>query len=365
MIQTTVKQIALHWHRTLGIIMGVVMLMFTLTGIVLIVEKQLPTKEDSWSIVPTPPALSAVELIDLVQTHFFDRHLDWLDLPQHPTQAAQARFKDDRGEFDVYLDPYSGQLLDQIPRNPGMMAIVHKLHGNFLLGKWGSGFVGLSGVGLLAVTLTGLLRWTGWRKFTHGLRLRWSAKPRLLNYDFHNVAGFWVVTFLIMIAITGAVMGFHPLLQHFFKLTPNPEPFIISSAASSAVSSAYPSSQIKLTTVIDQAQVVALPHHHFHRLQLPKTLGDPYILQFDSENHDRIKIKVNLDLDSRYIVRVEKQAQSHRTWKKYFDQLHTGDYGHSWIAWMYVLLAGISAIVSATGLIIGWNRMKVSLKTLR
>jgi uncharacterized iron-regulated membrane protein len=98
---------------------------------------------------------------------------------------------------------------------------IHRLHGDFLLGKLGKWLVGFSGLGLLIISFTGLWRWTGWRKLSSGLHIRWQAKPQAINYDVHNVSGLLVLAFLLMIGITGTFMGLYGPIAKLFPTVPN------------------------------------------------------------------------------------------------------------------------------------------------
>ncbi|HEV8313227.1 MAG TPA: PepSY-associated TM helix domain-containing protein, partial [Burkholderiaceae bacterium] len=89
---------------------------------------------------------------------------------------------------------------------------IYELHRSLLGGETGHTLVGIGGLVLLGITLSGLaLAWprgaqrVGWRR---ALTIkRTAAAPRIV-YDVHRAVGLWVLPFLLLMCITGAYLSF-------------------------------------------------------------------------------------------------------------------------------------------------------------
>lgn len=112
--------------------------------------------------------------------------------------------------FHAYFNPYNAELIHLQDMNKGWLNYLKKLHRNLLLGDPGREIVHL--VTLLAVPmlLTGLVIWwpVSGRPVRNKFFIVWSASPKKLNYDLHNILGFYATWVLIFIVATGIYWGF-------------------------------------------------------------------------------------------------------------------------------------------------------------
>ena len=112
------------------------------------------------------------------------------------------------GQAHVYVNPYSGELLGSRVWRHSIIGFMYELHVYLFAGKIGAIVVGIGGLLLLLLSVTGLILWPGWRRLVSGLKIRWRSPWRLLNYDLHKVGGIVSVVFLVVIASTGAGLVF-------------------------------------------------------------------------------------------------------------------------------------------------------------
>lgn len=106
----------------------------------------------------------------------------------------------------VWIDPSSGQVLDDAPTSGTFMWYMHFVHGLLLIPEIGRQVVGWMGVFLLVSAITGLVVfWPGRRRFFAALK--WQ-KQQGKAINIHRQTGVILSLVLIVEAITGAWISF-------------------------------------------------------------------------------------------------------------------------------------------------------------
>jgi uncharacterized iron-regulated membrane protein len=209
------KQFIFKLHRIVGIMAGLLLAIIGLTGsslvfrdeITLLLHPQLSVVAEQGDRSPID-RLSLQQAADLVSPQFPKHKIQFIELPK-PKQPYHLLLRSKKKELtDVYLHPYSGNILAVLPRDQNVMAVIRQLHVSFLAGEPGKYVVGSCGILLLTLAITGTMLWPGWRKLKDGFRLRWKTSGLVLNYDLHQIGGILSVTFLLIFAATGALMTF-------------------------------------------------------------------------------------------------------------------------------------------------------------
>ena len=115
--------------------------------------------------------------------------------------------------FTVYLNPYSGKILEKINMDEGFFRFI--LDGHFYL--WlpheiGQIVVASATLVFLILLLSGLYLWYPRNKNATKQRFKFNWKKttkwKRKNYDLHNITGFYVLLIALVFAITGLVWGF-------------------------------------------------------------------------------------------------------------------------------------------------------------
>lgn len=122
----------------------------------------------------------------------------------------------------VYVNPYTGQVLGTRADELEFLDYVHQLHlrlawpGSGERGSPGKQIMSWAGVALLLLLVSGLVLW--WP--TKRIWVRRDARGRPFWFDLHNAVGIFSLVFLLILSITGIMIGFErtttPL---FYKLT--------------------------------------------------------------------------------------------------------------------------------------------------
>lgn len=112
--------------------------------------------------------------------------------------------------FIANLNPYTGEVLHLQDMKKGWLNYLKFLHRNLILDTMGRQIVHWGTLLYLIMTLTGIVIWWPSKKKERKQKfmIKWGASGKRLNYDLHNVLGFyssWVLLFLI---VTGLFWGF-------------------------------------------------------------------------------------------------------------------------------------------------------------
>ncbi len=119
-----------------------------------------------------------------------------------------------KGTERIVSDSATGQMLGTI--QPNWMDWMVDLHRNLLSGAAGRSVVGVIGVILFALSITGLLMWlSGTRSWCAWTSVRRRGSGIRFNYELHRASGLWAYAFLAMISLTGTELAF----PNFFRQT--------------------------------------------------------------------------------------------------------------------------------------------------
>jgi len=113
----------------------------------------------------------------------------------------------------VLINPYSGKVTLVEDHKYEFFAVVKMLHWSLLINHpIGQQIIGWSTFIFVFLLISGMVMW--WPKnlkksnFDKSFKIKWSAKLKRINYDLHNVLGFYVMTICLVLALTGMVWAF-------------------------------------------------------------------------------------------------------------------------------------------------------------
>ncbi len=115
--------------------------------------------------------------------------------------------------YHAYLNPYSGKLIHLQDMKKGVINKLKGLHRNLLLGQIGREIVHWVTLLALPMLITGVYLWATARvtRTKQRFRIKWDASPKRLNYDLHNVLGFYATWIVVFMILTGIFWGFEPV----------------------------------------------------------------------------------------------------------------------------------------------------------
>lgn len=117
----------------------------------------------------------------------------------------------------IYMNPYTGEILNVKSFSRGDSPDFFRWILNGHRALWlpydiGRPIVGVAVIIFLILLISGIVLWwpTKWIKsiIDKSFKIKWDASFKRVNYDFHNVLGFYSCIFLFFIAVTGLVWSF-------------------------------------------------------------------------------------------------------------------------------------------------------------
>jgi uncharacterized iron-regulated membrane protein len=148
--------------------------------------------------------------------------LDSYQLPYTPTSAAEVLVDKGTAQYRVYIHPQTLAVLHVDNEDHRVDVFMSRLHGELLIGQYGSWIVELAAAWAVVMIVTGLFLW--WPRNAKGLggvlypRLR--AGGRTFWKDIHSVTGIYVSFFALFLLFTGlpwakAWGGYLKAIRHF------------------------------------------------------------------------------------------------------------------------------------------------------
>ncbi|MEM1260540.1 MAG: PepSY-associated TM helix domain-containing protein [Bacteroidota bacterium] len=230
----SVKKLIGKVHLWLGLASGLVVFIVSITGCIYVFKKELRslfhnsyvhinTKEGSYgNFIP------ASELLDIAKAEMGKGFkVTLLETGNHDKAASVRFYKDsehakgrqfvwygDKSDYfyTVYIHPFSGQVLKVENTKWEFFNLVVQVHTNLLIGPIGQTIVSFSVLVFVIMLLTGIILWWPHNKKSFRTRtwFRWkpNAKWARKNYDLHNILGFYMLFFALIISITGLSWSF-------------------------------------------------------------------------------------------------------------------------------------------------------------
>ena len=225
----TAKYYIRQIHLWLGLVSGLVVLIVSLTGCIFVFQKEITeARHPEWYFVT--PASHTLPLDSLRQTAqaalgtahplsymvtYRDPAHSWEFMSYRENDTALTIFGGMEYYQSVFLDPHTGRVTGFRDYKYDFFSIVKYLHWSLLLNTpYGQPIVAWSTVVFVIGLITGLVLW--WpKKWTKAMRdrsfkIKWKASFRRINYDLHNVPGFYCLIPALIIAVTGLVFAWPP-----------------------------------------------------------------------------------------------------------------------------------------------------------
>ena len=133
------------------------------------------------------------------------RPVEKMLVPEADNQTTEFVLGKHRDKVSVYVDPYKAEVTGAVAIKDTLMFDIRKLHGELLLGAYGTKVVELVASWCFVLIITGIYVW--WPKGGFTLvslyRIRRGEGKRIFYRDLHAVLGFWLSLFLLIILAGG------------------------------------------------------------------------------------------------------------------------------------------------------------------
>ena len=217
----TLKKLIGQVHLWIGLIIGILFFLIAISGAILTWQPELRHFIFKQGIDPQEG--SFILPSDLKTT--LDK-----EFPEGDYRTAFFRERDKTCEVLLYgqgtyyvaqMNPYTAELVHLQDMNTGFISTMIGLHRNLLLENFGRQVVHWVTLMFLILMITGLIIWwpASKRERKGRFTIKWGASPKKLNYDLHNVLGFYATWISIFTVITGLFWGFEVVKKGLKSVT--------------------------------------------------------------------------------------------------------------------------------------------------
>ncbi|MDR7129556.1 putative iron-regulated membrane protein [Algoriphagus sp. 4150] len=208
-------------HLWLGLVSGIAVFIISITGCVLVFEIEIKALTSSWLSVdpqPTENQLPPSVIYDAVSKA----------LPEHKIYSTWYYGLDQPVKVSIdsdsliYVNPYTAEILAMVDHEDFFHFIEEGHLYLWFPPKIGRQVVGWSTFIFFFLLISGLILWfpSKWNKTNRdkSFKIKWKAKFKRLNYDLHNVLGFYALILALVMTITGLIMSFPWMRQSVYWL---------------------------------------------------------------------------------------------------------------------------------------------------
>lgn len=283
-------------------------------------------------------------------------------LPEKPDQLAEIDLiaPPENGKFlryNFFVDAAADRIVAQRNQQNSLANYLRQIHVRLYEGNWGRQLVGIGGLALVVLAITGLLIYGNFMKKQRWPNVRKNVGARIVMADWHKLLGISALAFNLVIAITGAWLGLQPWLMRTLDMkTPNAyrAPVVMEPAADKA----FPVNWTEVFASIRREFPDLKPTHISSSTNGSGTItvrGNIAGTVYERNINTLILSKNGYKPVFKYDVR--QQPFSH---KLYFVQeaLHFGDFGGMLLKFVYAVLGLVSGFLSISGFVVYLYRRK-------
>jgi uncharacterized iron-regulated membrane protein len=260
----------------------------------------------------------------------------------------------------VYIDPATGKDLGSLNENSGAMNWLADLHFRLLGGTNGTIVNGIGALLLTLLCVSGLvLWWPGAGRVRSALTIRTRARWPRLNWDLHNVFGFWSVLPLGIEAFTGAYYC-------FFVPAAAALIFLLGGSVQRWQEMSVPPRSTPTTHTAQfepllRESLLRHPDCILRGLSFPVAPTDPFTVQLDPPHAENLGDYVQVALD-RYsgstLSDIDSRHESAAIRLVLFIRpLHFGTFAGNWSRIAWILVGLTPGLLFFTGFLMWWRRV--------
>jgi|GEM_PF-23640 len=199
-------------HLWLGLASGIIVVFLSITGCILVFEQEIRSLTSPWLHAEKPPGgtqLAPSELHRSVAALFPGRHIEsvWY---HGETRTAHLTVHDSDSMF--YVNPYTAEVVAMVDHEDFFHEIEEGHRVLWLPPEVGRPIIGWATFIFFLLLLSGVVLWwpKKWNRAgrNKAFKIKWKARFKRVNYDLHNVLGFYSLLLAVLMAITGLIMSF-------------------------------------------------------------------------------------------------------------------------------------------------------------
>jgi len=367
-------------HLWLGLTSGIIIFIVSLTGCFYAFQQEIKDFMEPRRFVEqqnklyVPPSV----LLDTAAKYLPNYQPTGLTY-SHAQGAAAVGYhfdEDNQAKFSViFMNPYTGEFLKKQTPVGGkefdfFQFIIDGHRALWLPYEIGRPIVGVATLVFVFLLISGLVMWwpKKWNRRArgNGFTIKWKGKFKRVNYDLHNVLGFYSFIFALILGLTGLVLSF----QWFDKAV-----YYLASAGEIKQEHHHPHSDIANKDLLWTENVSPLDKAWYLTFQKDKHVEGMYMTPILSDEDDPWEVLVYHNRGSfydhneyfydRYTLEPLEQQGSKYSESSFADKLskmnydiHIGSVGGFAGKLFACLISLVCASLPVTGFLIWWNKRK-------
>ncbi|KGO91094.1 PepSY-associated TM helix domain-containing protein [Flavobacterium subsaxonicum WB 4.1-42 = DSM 21790] len=209
-------------HLWLGLASGIIVVIMAITGCILVFEQEIKQLTSPYLHVEAQSAeklLPPSKIYDLVHKSFPQKEIHGLWY-----NGLDGTIKVDvESDSLIYVNPYNGKIAGIVDHEDFFHYVDDGHRYLWLNEEIGSQITAFATLIFFFLLISGLILWypKKWNKttFNAGFKVKWKANFKRLNYDLHNVTGFYIMLLAVLISFTGLLMSFNWLRESTYWIT--------------------------------------------------------------------------------------------------------------------------------------------------
>lgn len=199
-------------HLWLGLASGIIVVILSITGCVLVFEHDIKNLlYDHYAVEPQPAEQQLAPSYLYKNIKATHPELEIASFWYYGLDKS-VKVSIDHSDSLIYVNPYTAEILAIVDHEDFFHEMDEGHRRLWLPPKIGRQVVGWATAIFLFITLSGIIMWwpKKWNKrhTKQALTINWKGKLKRINYDLHNVLGFYSLTLALLMAITGLIMAF-------------------------------------------------------------------------------------------------------------------------------------------------------------
>ncbi|MBX3255833.1 MAG: PepSY domain-containing protein [Chitinophagaceae bacterium] len=363
------KKINAWLHLWLGLVSGIVVVILGITGCILVFEQEIKSISAPWLHVQKPANgsyLPPSALYKEVKKIFPEK-----EIRSAFYYGAERTVRISmNSDTLVYINPYTAEIAAMVDHEDFFHFIEEGHFHLWLPEAIGGPIVGWATFIFFILLITGLILW--WPKnlkrssVNKSFKIKWRAKFKRVNYDLHNVLGFYAVIISLVFAITGLIMSFAWFSNAFFVATGGTiKERVISKSDTTLHNILVPLSQVDMAWKKGMTEIGEYNKDAII-VSFPQKASDVIALCVDMRNG--VWRYVNLDQHSLEPVASTQKKMKDEEFALYLRRsnytLHVGAFGGLPVKILFFLASLICASLPVTGFLVWWGKKKKNAKRM-
>ena len=370
-----VRSVVFWMHLAAGLVVGVVVLIMSVTGVMLTYEKQMVAWADRRAAAiaepqPGQPRASLDTLLQRVAVAAPDAAVTTITRRQDPRAPVTVALS---GGLTLLVDPYTGHVISEAPREPRATFRAATEWHRYLAGVGeyrviGKAITGACNLAFLFLVLSGAYLWIP-RRWTLSA-LATVAIPRARHrtgkardFNWHNALGIWSAVPLAIIVASATVISYpwaSDLAYHIAGDTPPPRPTpsgAVQAASQPPGAPSLPIAALDERWRTAEAQVV---DWQMISLRVPTQKTAPLVFTVDAGYAGQPQHRGTLTLDA-HTGRVAKwetfaNQSSGRRFRSMLRFAHTGEFWGLGGQTIAGVVSAAACVLVFTGFALAWRR---------